>query len=327
VANRWSRPLRVIIPLLLGILLIIYAYSRFTEDQIDQIRSQIGNVDYAWISLGLVFMLASHLSRAWRWRYMLEAVGSRTDFISCVAAIGSGYAMNMLIPRSGEVARAVIARDQLGAGVDKALGTIVAERVLDMVILLAITFTTFLLANEQLINLLSDALNSAFAKANTPRFILLTIVSVVVLIAGTVLIYRLNPLKKFKKFIEGLKEGLLTVFTMRQKWAYLGHTLLIWTLYILMFYVSFFALPATAEVSFAGVLAGFVAGSFAVAFTNGGFGAYPFFIAQVLTLFAVPETTGTAFGLVVWLSQTVLVFIYGIVSFAIISLNNRGGAD
>lgn len=109
---------------------------------------------------------------------------------------------------------------------------------------------------------------------------------------------------------------------MEQKWLYLAHTLFIWSMYLLMFYVSVFALPETALMPVSGILSAFVAGSFAVAFTNGGFGAYPYFIAQVLLLFGITETLGTSLGWILWTSQTALVLVYGLVSFIMLSIKN-----
>lgn len=315
-----KKTLRIVLPLLFGAAIIIFAYYRFTPEQIEEIKRQVGAVDYSWIGLGLLLTLLSHLSRAWRWRYMLDAVGAKKDYLSCVTAIGAGYAMNLLIPRSGEVARAVIARDRLGITVEKALGTIIGERILDFLILILITLTALGLATDELLGFFSGVFDNAFAKANTRKIIYLSIVAAIILITGIVLVYYLKPVKKIKNFLEGIKEGLMTIYTMKSKWYYLLHTVFIWVMYLLMFYVCFFALPSISTVPVTGILAAFVAGSFAVAFTNGGFGAYPFLVAQVLVLFGVEETSGTAFGWVVWLAQTVLVFCYGITSFAIISL-------
>ena len=107
---------------------------------------------------------------------------------------------------------------------------------------------------------------------------------------------------------------------MEKKWWYLLHTLFIWFMYLLMFYVSIFALPGTSNIPLAAILCAFVAGSFAVAFTNGGFGAYPLFIAAVLLLFGVPETLGASFGWILWISQTLLVLAYGMLSFIMLSI-------
>lgn len=102
---------------------------------------------------------------------------------------------------------------------------------------------------------------------------------------------------KYSYFLKGVKEGIFTVIHMKKKWAYLFHTLFIWVMYLLMFYVAIFALDETAHISVGTALTAFIVGGFTIAFTNGGFGSYPFFIAEVLLLFGVTLTVGTAFGL------------------------------
>jgi hypothetical protein len=106
----------------------------------------------------------------------------------------------------------------------------------------------------------------------------------------------------------------------RHKTLFLLHTLFIWAMYFLMFYIPFFALPETATISLTNVLTAFVVGSFAMTFTNAGFGSYPFFIAEVLFLFGVATPIGTAFGWIVWTSQFAMTLLLGGLSFALLPL-------
>ena len=110
---------------------------------------------------------------------------------------------------------------------------------------------------------------------------------------------------------------------MDKKWLYLFHTLFIWLMYLAMFYVCIFAIPDTDSMPISAVLCAFVAGSFAVAFTNGGLGAYPYLISQVLLFFGYSAVVGTAFGWIVWLSQTALVVVFGLICFVLFSLRKR----
>ena len=90
---------------------------------------------------------------------------------------------------------------------------------------------------------------------------------------------------------------------MKKKGLYIFHSFLIWGLYLLSFYIATFALKETASISFSTLIITFVIGSFSFAFTNSGFGAYPFFVASILAVFSIPETVGTAFGWIVWTTQ------------------------
>jgi uncharacterized membrane protein YbhN (UPF0104 family) len=110
---------------------------------------------------------------------------------------------------------------------------------------------------------------------------------------------------------------------MKQKWGFLFHTLFIWVMYVLMFYVSMLSLPETSHVPFLGVLAAFVMGGLSIIFVQGGLGVYPAMIMAVLTLYGVERTDGLALGWIMWTGQTILLIILGFVSMGILPLYNR----
>ena len=300
--------------------MIYISYSQFTAEQLEEIKSYLRNANYSYIALAMLFAMLSHLSRAWRWNYMLAALNKKPTFLNNIIAIGSGYAMNLIIPRSGEVTRAIIVKETDDIPVDQGLGTIIAERVLDFIILLAITTTALLTASDELLDFFMDGLDSAFAKANPMKITIYLIVLLVIVLIAVFLLKKLKLMQKVQTFLLGIKDGFMTIWSMKNKWYYLAHTLFIWGMYLAMFYVCIFAIPDTDSMPVSAVLCAFVAGSFAVAFTNGGFGAYPYLISQVLLLFGYSAVVGTAFGWIVWLSQTALVIVFGLVCFLLFSI-------
>jgi hypothetical protein len=312
--------LKISLPLLLGFFLIYHSYYQFTDQERDTVYSYLLEADYAWIILAVIFAFLSHLSRAWRWNYMLETLGTTPKFITNVMAIGAGYAMNLIIPRSGEISRAAIINRSDHIPLDKAIGTIIAERVLDLILLLIITVVAILSVGNTILNFFKDRLDSAFAKAELSKILLYSGVFIVIILLVVFISKRIRLYHKVKGFLLGMKEGFMTIWTMKKKWLYFLHTLFIWSMYVLMFYISIFAIPGIATLPVSAILCAFVAGSFAVAFTNGGFGAYPYFIAQVLLFFGVSETLGTSFGWILWLSQTLMILVYGLISLLLLSL-------
>jgi hypothetical protein len=128
---------------------------------------------------------------------------------------------------------------------------------------------------------------------------------------------------RIRKFVFGLLEGLKSIFTMRDTGAFLFHTVFIWLLYLLMFYICFLALPETKDVPFGGILTAFVLGGFTIVLTNGGIGAYPIAIQAVLLLYDVDRNTGGAFGWIVWTAQTAMIVLMGIIAFALVSPVNK----
>lgn len=226
--------------------------------------------------------------------------------------------MNLFIPRSGEISRALVISKYENVPFDKGFGTIISERVADSIILLLFIGVTLLLQYP---------LISGYMGGNFDLYKVYILISVAVPIIFLFFYYlkKSNSTlsNKIKIFLTGLKEGVLSIFKMKNKWAFIAHTVFIWLMYTCMFYVMIYALPETSGISISAILTSFVVGSITIAFTNGGFGSYPFFIAGILLLFGVPETAGTAFGWLVWTSQTVMVTLLGGISFLLLPVLNK----
>ncbi len=311
--------LKIALPLFLGVFLIWYSYTNFTPDQLEEIKNHFRNANYGFVALSVIFGILSNLSRAYRWNFMLAPLGYKPKFKNNVMAVYITYLMNLFIPRSGEVSRALVINKYEDVPFDKAFGTIISERVADFVILLTLIAITLFLQFNLLTGYLSENIN--------PLKVYI-VVAVLIVLAGILFLYlkksqsRLSI--KIRKFLSGLKEGILSIFKMKQKGAFIFHTLFIWVMYLAMFYTMVFALEETSTISLAPVITSFVVGSLTIAFTNGGFGSFPFFIAGVLLLFNVPETAGTAFGWLVWSSQTIVVILFGGLSFLLLPILNKG---
>jgi hypothetical protein len=141
-----------------------------------------------------------------------------------------------------------------------------------------------------------------------------------------ILIYKYSKLKivaVFKEKISGLKEGLLSIIHMKKKWEYFFQTILIWSSYLITYYVATKVIPETSILTFEAIITCFVVGSIAIAFTNSGFGAYPFLTSKVLLFYAIAEPAGTAFGWIIWTSQMLLVLLLGLLSFLLLPILNR----
>jgi hypothetical protein len=126
-----------------------------------------------------------------------------------------------------------------------------------------------------------------------------------------------------KQKLSGLLEGMLSIVKMKDKWYYLFHSFLIWFTYLIMFYITIFALPETAHISFDVVLMGFIFGTLAVGFTNGGLGAYPLAVAMIFSLYGISNEIGVAFGWLIWTSQTLLTIFLGLLSYLLLPVVNK----
>jgi uncharacterized membrane protein YbhN (UPF0104 family) len=128
---------------------------------------------------------------------------------------------------------------------------------------------------------------------------------------------------KIKSFIGGLIEGATTIFKMEKKWAFIFHTLFIWAMYVLMFYVTTFAIEETNNLPFTAILIGFISASFSIAATNGGIGSYPVAVYIAFSMFSIPKEPSIAFGWIMWSSQTLMIIILGGLSLIYLPIYNR----
>jgi len=311
----------ITLPIALGVFLIWYSVSKFTPSDIQSIKTSFATANYWWVALSLFFGVLSHLSRAYRWQFLLEPLGYKPRFANSVMAVLIAYLLNLFIPRSGEIARAVSIKKYEKIPLETAIGTIVAERVADVIMLFSITGIAFFLQTK--------LLGSYLFKENEESSIYLKITFLVLFpLLGIATYYFLkksqNPFtQKIFTFINGLIDGIKSIITMKKKWAFLFHTVFIWFMYVLMFYTVTFALPETTNLPFAAIIVAFVVGGFSMALTNGGLGTYPVFVASALILYNIDDNPARAFGWIMWTAQTLMVIIFGGLSFLLIPIYNR----
>ncbi|SNR39800.1 hypothetical protein SAMN06265371_102288 [Lutibacter agarilyticus] len=305
----------------MGVFLIWYSISKLSPSDIQSIKTSFQTANYWWVALSLTFGILSHLSRAYRWQFLLEPLGYKPRFANSVMAVLIAYLLNLFIPRSGEFARAATIKKYDKIPFDKAFGTIVAERVADAIMLLSIIGIAFFLQ--------TDLIGSYLFKDKAESSIYSKIFFFVVLPLVGYIGYRFlkksnNPfIIKVISFVNGLAEGVISILKMKKKWWFILHTLFIWMMYVLMFYAVTFALPETTNLPFEAIIVGFVVGGLSMALTNGGLGTYPVFVASALVLYNVPNNPALAFGWIMWTAQTVMVIIFGLLSFQLIPIYNK----
>lgn len=307
--------LRISIPLLLA---GFFGWYTFSKLPIEEILPYFKNANYGWIFLGMLCGLLSHLSRAYRWKYQLEPLDYTVKLPNSIMAVFITYLANYGIPRSGEVLRAAVLTNYEGVPFEKAFGTIVAERVADFCILLLIVAITLVIQFDFIYNILE-------ASFQPKKLIIAAVIGIVALI---IVIFFLKKSQssiamKLRAFVIGLLEGIMSIFKMKHKWAFILHTLFIWVMYLIMFYVTTLAVEDLDGISIGALLIAFIAGSFTIAATNGGIFVYPLAIAAAFSLFDIPENPSLAFGWIMWSSQTLMIIILGSLSFLLLPVYNR----
>ena len=310
--------LSLTIPLLIGLGIIYYQYTTLSQDELEKIKISFVKADYFYIYLSLFIALFGFWSRAYRWKFALNHLGFQTKFHNDLLTVCVSYFVNLTIPRSGEISRAALLKKYENVPFDKGFGTIVAERIVDLMIFFLFVIVAFLLQFEKLYQFLIEKL---------------PLEKILYLLAGGIIIFILfilvwiyaewKIIQKLKNKLSGLIEGMTSILKMKDKWNYIFHSFFIWFSYLIMFYVTIFALPETSNISFDIVIMGFIFGSLAVGFTNGGLGAYPLAIAMIYSLYGIPNEVGVAFGWLVWVSQTLLTIFLGLLSYLLLPILNK----
>ena len=315
--KKFKKALFITLPIVLGVFLIWIYIQKFTDAQLDEIVYNMKHANYWWILLSLFFGILSHLSRAYRWHFMLEPLGYKPKFPNTIMAVLLAYLLNLVVPRSGEVARAATLSKYEEVPFEKGFGTIVAERIADIIMLLLILGIVFFYQ--------TDLILGYFSGVDPTKKILILAVLISFFFIGIRLIKKATHpfLVKIRVFINGLIEGVGSIFKMKKKWAFIFHTLFIWIMYIAMFWAVTFTIPETSHLSFEAILVGFIAGAIAMSITNGGFGAYPVFVASALALYSIKEEAGASFGLLMWTSQTIMVLLFGGLSLLFLPIYNK----
>lgn len=311
--------LKAILPLSLGVFLIYYSINSATPEERERTYQYIINADLFWILLSVSMGVLSHFIRAYRWQFLLEPLNYSIKLSNSYMAIMAGYLANLGIPRSGEVLRGATIASYEKTSFEKVFGTIVTERVIDLLMLLIVIIITLVFQFDLLMSFFNDKIASPFISFA----ILIALIFVGVL--GLKILKKSNHpfIKKVYLFGQGILEGIRSISLMKKKNTFIICTILIWILYVGMFYAVKFSIPETSTLTISAILVAFIAGSIAMSTTNGGIGVFPIAIASALVLFGIEKQAGEAFGWVIWGSQTAINILLGALSFILLPVLNR----
>jgi len=313
--------LKIGLPIVIGVVLIWFQFKDIEKEEFEAIKKAFQEANYYWILLSVCLGILSHVSRAIRWSYTLKPLGYSPPFYNRFFAVMVGYLMNMLVPRMGEVSRAMVVLKTDDVPFDKGFGTIVAERIADFLVLLSFIIVVVWIQFDSLYELYAEDLN----KINPWKFIILAGACVAIAIFGWMYIKNSTNTftSKIRSFVIGIFEGVKSIIIMKDKWKFIFHTFFIWGMYYGMFWLATLCFPETTGVSAKGVITAFVVGGLSIVFTNGGLGAYPLGVAKIMVLYGILEVYGVSFGWMVWTSQTIMILLLGITSFILIPIFNK----
>ncbi|MBN3035534.1 MAG: flippase-like domain-containing protein [Bacteroidales bacterium] len=301
------------------------------QERHDIVRS-FREANYFWIILSIFIGILSHISRTIRWKMLLEPMGYKPGFRNTFLAVFIGYFANLALPRLGEISRCGVLAKYENIPLQKAFGTVVTERGLDL-LTFAAAFLINLVVHFGKLGLFRETsiYRSAVGKYREfeyPGLMAWLIIAIIASLAFLLFksrrrIAHTYVYRKFRDIILGFIEGLKTLLNVRRPLLFIFHSLFIWLMYLLMTWVVFFCLPETANLGLDVGLAVFVFGTIGIMVIQGGIGIYPWIVAESLAIFGIMETKGYAVGWLLWSGQTITIILAGIISLMLLPVVNQ----
>ncbi len=315
----------------LGLLIIWLSLKDLTSVERTQIMHSFRTANYYWVVLAIILGICSHLVRAARWVLFFEPMGFKPRFKVTFYAVMIGYFANMAFPRLGEVTRCGILSKYEKVPFEKALGTVVTERAIDMLIFFLLFFLMFFTQLGTIRDYLDEKIYpSLVAKFGTLHYSRVIFLSLGGLLFVLILLWfalrkKLMATKtwiKVRTLVIGFWEGLKSLSQIRKPGFFIISSLLIWVLYFFMLYVIFFCFLETSVIGLGAGLSSLVLGSVGIMITPGGIGLYPAIIQETLLLYGIAKPTGLALGWISWTAQTLMILVLGGASLLLLSLNH-----
>lgn len=316
--------IQYVILIAIGVLLI-YLSLKKTSVSRDEVFQAFQSANIFWIIASLIISFFSHYARAYRWNYLLENYQYKTDILISNAAVFIGYLANYGLPRMGEISRCAVVSKYNKIPFDIALGTVIAERAVDMLLMFILFLFVIIFEYQDLQSLLNKYIFSPITSDLSMQKILIVLIAIVIV---TVLLFFINKRKqtqssfidKIFQIIKNLTQPLLSIHKIKRPIGFWLWSISIWLLYFSSMYTCSLAMPETMHLGFFKISVLFLFGTIGVIITPGGIGAYHFLITELLLFYNVEKASAVAFPWLIWGSQFLLILFLGGLSFILLPL-------
>lgn len=303
----------------------------FQDTNWDEFLADAQSMNYSFYLISGAFVILSHFFRALRWKQLISASGKTPSTANAFASVLFMYVSNLILPRSGEVARCGSIYKYEKIPIPLLLGTVVVERLVDLLSLLILTGLLIVLQFDLLQSIyfkspLVDAVGSLFENKTTLLLILLLAIFAIILVyKKRAIIFKKGPLKKIGELLGELKNSFIQLLHLKNKHLFILYSIAIWVCYILMFYIPFYAYKPTKNLGIIVGITAFVAGSFGmIAPVQGGVGVWQFMVRLALVAMGVKSAHATTWSGVTFILMTLITAVAGTIGFiALPFINNK----
>jgi hypothetical protein len=329
-----NRRLRIIFQYLfflgLGIFFAWLSLKNLDKESIERIKTSFSNARHWLIIPVFVILFLSHYVRALRWRLLVQPLGYSPSRLNSFFAVMIGYLVNQGVPRLGEVVKCTVLGRYEKIPVEKLIGTIILERIIDAITLLIVFGITLAIQPNLYTKIIDTFFNSPDeGPEKKTSYTLITLILIGIAVALFFLWMRVKK-KTFsdvgrilKKSVWRIAEGVGAIRHLKKRWQFIFLTLALWTLYFMGGYVGFMAFHETQLYGAREAFTILSAGSIGMIVSPGGIGAYAYLIEKTMMLYGLSQPIAIAFGWILWLATTAVIVIGGLVSFAAIPYYNK----
>jgi glycosyltransferase 2 family protein len=312
-----------------GIILLVgglFLYFVFKDTNWADLFQKMSSANLYWLALGVFISLISHWIRAYRATLLYDAMHFKISATHSFYAVLIGYMMNYIIPRAGEVSRCAALSKTDDLPVEKSLGSVVTERIVDMFLLILVLGGIFLIQFDLISQFLKDTFENKKEIGKVDEFswkfiLLIGLITIAIPLFSFRKKLAQSPLViRLFKMVQGFGDGLLSIRHVKNPAIFISLSVLIWIGYILMMYVCLFSLEATSHLNFVDCLTVFAIGTIGVVLPAPGAGAgtYHFFVMQSLLLYGVSKEDGIAYATMVHGIQMIVLLILGAIASIIV---------
>ena len=326
--DRINAFLKFLFFLSLGIFLIWISTKSLTKEEVETVKYQILAANYNILVPSILIILLSHFMRALRWRMMITPLSYKPSLLNVFLSVLIGFFFNLIFPRLGELMKCTLLGKHEKIPVDKLVGTMIAERLIDVFCLLIVISMTIISQYQRVGNYANELIGTFYKKIqfNITTTIAASVVLLIFLAVSFIIFKRFQKSKsieKIKSIIKGILTGFGSIRKIEKKGLFIAYTISIWFLYLYCIKIGFLAINEISTLGWIPSLTILTFGSFAMIATQGGIGAYQLAVQKTLVLFGVREVTGLAFGWLMWSVQTIFLMIAGPISLLIMSTINK----
>ena len=322
--------LRYVLPVAFTVLLLIYLFHKVDFRKMFDLISH--GVDYWWILLAMGLSIFSHIFRAARWRIQLDALDVRPPFMALCCSIFGCYALNLVFPRLGELWRCTYVSSYKKSSFSNVFGSMVADRVADSITVLLLLVLSLIVATPAIHTFLDRySVGRNFVHLFSEFWFWAAVIGALALIVVLLVIFRKRPFMiKLKQSALAMWKGFIIIAGMPGKIRFIILTICIWGCYFIQLYVAFFAFDFTRSLctqpglgfGLVPCLVAFVLSSISMAIpSNGGLGPWNIAIMFGLAIYGISDAEGTAFSMLQWSGETVMLIFLGIFTMIYISLS------